>query len=662
VASSVDDSKSSAARVWLAILALAGVAEAVYAVSMPLPELAALIPDDSYFYLQVAERYATHGTFTFGPGAETYGFQPLWQLLVIGLAYFTPDRSALLHATLLACVALRVLTGMALFRLGRSLWGVAAGVFASAVWAFDPAIAVWSWGLKENTLYALLLVLAAQALLAWLRHGADWKRGARLGLCLGLCVFTRVNAVVPALAFTAVALLAPGAWPRVRRWPGLLVAAAVALLVALPWYLFAYARFGAMLPTSGSWKLAIGRAHVEQVWQVGWGSLAHLWRGLEETLPYLRRTLAAGFGPLEFLLAGGAAVVLPAMLVRAARRPLDCGSLSVPAGLGVAAGLGAWLTSMTLGPYLAYAKWYTVPEYVGLALLFGLVLGQAWALRRWLLGRAALVTVLSAALLVWPADGWRGQGWLGSTLPRHVLSRAPSATQTLELGLWAARHVPATVTLGMFDPGAITYFSGCNVVSLDPLMNSLAYQSEGLRDPAGRILKTCAEQGIGHVVGSGFRAEGKWVFRGLPAGTYDVLWVPFPDAPLPWGGRPPVHAMVVRLRGSPAPEFVRPDVLPHGLYRPNDPDQTRAVEATARPLLASADALRLRVANEVAGTWSVWVDGHEVAQAPVDGGGWAFFDLRAVPKARRSLRFDGAPDLPPLLAAYEVDFTFPVRR
>lgn len=647
---------------WIGILVLAGIAEAIYAARLPLPEVAVLVPDDSYFYLQVAQRFVEHGTFAFGPGTETYGFQPLWQLIVIGLAYLTPDRAALLYGTLLLCVAIRTLTGIALYRLGRTMWGPSAGVFASTVWAFNPAIALWSWGLKENTLYALFLVLAAQALVVLLRHGASWRHAAWFGVWLGLALVTRVNAALVVAVLGLTALLASGQETRARRLPRVVAAGALALAVAGPWYAFAYVHFGSAMPTSGTWKLMIGQSHVENVWQMGWWSLAHAHRGLLETGTYLRRTLANGFGPIEFALAGAAAATLMTRPLAALRRPRagrGSGTWWVFAALVLAAGAGAWLTAMTLSPYLAYAKWYTVPEYVVLALGFGFVLGRAFTACRHLLGRVVAATALVLALLVWPADRWRAHGpWLGHTMPHDLLARAPAETQTLELGLWAARHVPEGVTLGMLDPGVITYFSGRNVVSLDPLMNSLAYQ-RGMLDGASHPVRYCLERDISHVVGSGFVEDGKWVFRGLPPSTYDVLWVPFPDFPLPWGGGQPVYSMIVRLRATQAPEFVVPSALPCGLYRPNEAQEARVMEAAARPESLSGDALRLRVAAGAGGAWSLVSDGREVATAAVDAAGWAFFDLRPLRGLRPNLRFNGEATLPQLLEAYSVDFTFP---
>jgi hypothetical protein len=101
-------------------------------------------------------------------------------------------------------------------------------------------------------------------------------------------------------------------------------------------------------------------------------------------------------------------------------------------------------------------------------------------------------------------------------------------------------------------------------------------------------------------------------------------------------------------------------VLPHGHYRPNEVQDPLAVEAASREATLTGDALRVRVAVGVSGTWSLWADDDELASAAVDATGWAFFDLRGLPPRHLSLRFEQQPMLPPLVSAYCVDFTFPV--
>ena len=198
--------------------------------------------------------------------------------------------------------------------------------------------------------------------------------------------------------------------------------------------------------------------------------------------------------------------------------------------------------------------------------------------------------------------------------------------------------------------------SSAGLVSLDPLMNSLAYQQHDVGDPIGY----CKRLGIGYVIGSGTKEADGYRCRGLPPDSYEVIWVPFPEQPLPWGGAPAVYAMLVKLRDVPAPDFVTADLLPHGLYRPHAGGQPLPVEAAGVASLLHGDAVRLRVAPGATGIWSLVVDEREVATAVADDTGWACFDLRPWRGARVRLRWNRGDALPALLAAYGVDFTFPL--
>src|SRR5439155_23343645 len=48
--------------------------------------LAVSTPDDSFYYLLPAWRFITHGYFTFDGVQTTYGFQPLFMVLLTGLS------------------------------------------------------------------------------------------------------------------------------------------------------------------------------------------------------------------------------------------------------------------------------------------------------------------------------------------------------------------------------------------------------------------------------------------------------------------------------------------------------------------------------------------------------------------------------------------------
>lgn len=62
--------------------------------------LAVSIPDDAFYYLLPAWHFPTHGYFTFDGLHKTYGFQPLYMLLLTGLSTLLPSIEAVLRAGL----------------------------------------------------------------------------------------------------------------------------------------------------------------------------------------------------------------------------------------------------------------------------------------------------------------------------------------------------------------------------------------------------------------------------------------------------------------------------------------------------------------------------------------------------------------------------------
>jgi hypothetical protein len=60
--------------------------------------LAVSIPDDASYYLLPAWHFSTHGYFIFDDLHKTYGFQPLYMLLLASLSMVLPSIEAVFRA------------------------------------------------------------------------------------------------------------------------------------------------------------------------------------------------------------------------------------------------------------------------------------------------------------------------------------------------------------------------------------------------------------------------------------------------------------------------------------------------------------------------------------------------------------------------------------
>lgn len=399
--------------------------------------LLAAVDDDAFYYLLPAHRLAREGLPSFDGRHPTYGFQPLWFVLLTGAAALTPERETLLRVSLAACAALHALAGALLWfwlRRGRRAAGRAAVLLVIAAgWAVSHDMIALTAKAKENALHAAVLAALLLRLPAGRRAPpATAARAAVDGVLLGLLVLTRMNAFPMVAAWLGIRwlLVDRGAAARARlRLAGATLAGAV--LTALPWLLASHAWFGTVWPTSGSAKTAgLDLAAAA-------GNLLSV--DFLRSLSVFAEPFAAGLLWVSAALAASA--FLPG---RAALRPRARLRRFAPALLFLAA-YAAFTHASTfalLRPYFEYATWYRVPQHllsVALVALLLPALPRPPALRRWL-PVAAVIAVLWVALYLaagprFPAAWHTLTGtlcpWLTHGLRGHLL---PLVAVSLALG------------------------------------------------------------------------------------------------------------------------------------------------------------------------------------------------------------------------------------
>lgn len=123
-------------------------------------------------------------------------------------------------------------TVLAVYALGRMLYGERAALFAAAGVAIYPSLVIAGALILTETLFTLLLVMTVLAY-AWLVRQRTLGAAALLGLCLGLGALTR-SVLWPSIVFVAGMVLAVEApW---RRRAGLMVTCVLAYTAIVgPW-------------------------------------------------------------------------------------------------------------------------------------------------------------------------------------------------------------------------------------------------------------------------------------------------------------------------------------------------------------------------------------------------------------------------------------------
>jgi len=496
------------------------------------------IPDDSVFYFQIALKFVETHRFSYDGIHDTYGFQPLWQLVLTAIAPLFDDRVRFLQAGVLLIGVLHAVTGFLLFQLLARSCGAVAGVVAAVAWLANPPVLYWSLGGKENALYALLLVaILLHVQRRWLVPDPSRRRpsGAALGVLAGLLVLARVNALLFVGMVGAVLTIAMFVATRSERaiWArGLAVAAVAALATAGPWFLYAQRVFGGPLPTSGVVKLAMSRNYVESQWGVGWMSTGHVRRTLLDLPAYLA-SLSRLFGAPYRIAYVAFTVVAIAGVLRHRVKARAFRGVAAPhvaiLGLLFVWGVGnAFVNLLTLPIYVEYGLWYAVPEALCVAVALGVSAQLAWSsnfLAATSRGVAAAAGALLLLVLAGAAlrDSIRGdRGWVEPSTNEYML----------RLGRHVAAEFPLDVRFGAWDSGVFTYFAERTVVSLEGLVSDRHFAERGRFDPAGYL----RENGVAYVWGPGREFEdGSYQLAWLPRGTYEVEWLPFPGTDL-WPG------------------------------------------------------------------------------------------------------------------------------
>ncbi len=220
----------------LAIYAIAATLSAWLSVATRPP----ILGDDAAIGLRYAERIANGQGFTYNDHERVCGASnPLWTLLIslgprVGLDVESTTR---LLASVFYVIA-AVLASAVAVHVGGALIGL---LVAVAV----PADVFWRIQALAGLELPLALSLGLAALLA-ASERRDWLAGALLGLAL----MTKLDAVALVIAVTVASSIA------YRRLPIRMLGSA--LLVSLPWFLFAWTYFGFPWPQSLSAKLTHG--------------------------------------------------------------------------------------------------------------------------------------------------------------------------------------------------------------------------------------------------------------------------------------------------------------------------------------------------------------------------------------------------------------------
>jgi hypothetical protein len=442
-----------AARIILIAGLAIAVAVVVFWASLPFATIITYIPDDSFYYFQPASLMARGLIPSFDGVHPGNGFHPLWMFLLVPVFLLKSlDLYLPIHLSLLLAGLFYVFTAFNIYRI-LNLLGVnkVFSACAAATFVLFPhgfVRAVDGEVTPVNLLVLSFLLLGFIGLLG--RQDSKPRQLVMLGIWSGLAYLARSdNIFLLALLLIFYLVQKSGNKNNLGELVWIIVPA---LIVALPWFIYNFAVFGTLIPTS-IWAVPfINRSYMEL-----------LQPGLLNGLIYSARNVFESINHLLYF------------------SPLNLGILFVYglvfAQLVLAEGKVRQNSSLLM----------TLVLFV--CILFLINTGIRLYLRDWHLGSALLINHL---LL------WYGLFLLAQKVKRKIIF-AVSATCLLLLlygvnllyiagkpirpwqiemwkaGQWAAQN-PQT-RFGAFNCGIIAYFGAGNVVDLDGNMNNSVFEA-----------------------------------------------------------------------------------------------------------------------------------------------------------------------------------------
>jgi hypothetical protein len=424
------------------------------------------VQDDSYFYLQIADRIVAGDGSTFHGITPTNGYHPLWMAGVVAADFLAArDRALTLQLVVWIQALLALGTALLFYRLLRRM--------ELDDWLPGLALVLCyllGTGLYGSEAHLNALLLVAGMLSLWHALASRrWRPWFTTGLLFGFAILARLDNL-----FVVAALCTAGAFYGDRRVSAIagraIAAASGGLLVLAPYLAFNQLEYGHLMPISGAIKSTFPAFDFDP------GRLGTMGK------------LAAPFGLLALVIGLG--------LDGSPRRRV------LWIGLGGGVVMHAFYVAGFTDHYTFWA-WY----YVAGVLAAGLC--AAW-LPGWIMARLgprpiaafmpATVLVLTLAVLA----GAAGRTWLKAFNP---LSIGPVVIDIPineyrwpeEFARWLKANLPPDSRLFVRDwPGATAWHSGLSLLPMDGLVNDFRYNDELLAAGAADYL--CAHD-VGYFFG-----------------------------------------------------------------------------------------------------------------------------------------------------------------
>jgi hypothetical protein len=431
------------------------------------------IPDDGYYYFQIARNFASGAGISSDGIAPTNGFHPLW-LFVITPLWLVFDSYRAINAALIVASLFDLLAALLLYRVANRLTArPEVATLAMALYFLNPFTLTLALNGLETAINMAMIALVAERFLALADHPRLTLRHLTLlGLAFGLAILARTDNVF-LLVGVATMLLLRRDLPWRTRVSSIVCIGSLAGLITAPWFIWNYLTFGSFMQVSGV------------------------------ALPYLERQIFLRENPAAQTLSGTWDYFLHQIL-----------QFNLLHRIGIFSGLGYWpnwdaeavpsafmFGLLLAGPFaiaetrrmLLKQFWQLGFLFIFVALLLGYHIGVRWIVREWYVLPVTWLIMLLLALgynallrLLAERVPWRQLHRVVLVIACLTLTLHSQKFWSLGMYPWqggfhmlqnAADRMPIGSRVGVSDSGFVSYFSNKQIVNIDGIVNNAAAEA-----------------------------------------------------------------------------------------------------------------------------------------------------------------------------------------
>jgi 4-amino-4-deoxy-L-arabinose transferase-like glycosyltransferase len=468
--------------------------------------------DDSFYAFKISQNIASGSGISFDGEHPTNGFQPLYVFLLVPFYYVAgSDLISPIYAALILAAVLTALTAVLLFFIARRYVSTKIAVLTAVIWAFSPVVTKQSANGLETSLALLLFASVVYYYISRIRpvERPAVRTFLIFGVLIGLAILARIDEIFLALVILLDYLLILRSRHAPSRALGnITVAAVMALLVYSPWLIYSIGTTGHVFQDSGSATRYLSMAYAP-LFDLGgsdmassgpsagfiWGHVVHSFSVLKIAPP--THAVFRAFEKLGFALGAPTALTAVAnvlgLLLLAAfiyvvvlrRRSLVVTGFGELQFLLLYAVVVIAAYSFYVFGVFFFVRYY-YPIYFIACIFAGLLLEEGF---RKLPANATIGRALAAVILV---------GYLSvfGYMAYACVCRSNQLYCFYDVARWVEENTSPDDTIGVFQSGAIGYFSNRRVINLDGKVNRSAL--DALRDE--KLAEYLRKEGIDVVI------------------------------------------------------------------------------------------------------------------------------------------------------------------